>query len=344
MTHRWHDKNDWQRLHDDFARRPLRAVTLLLFCMDLGCVAFSWLVHTRGGIGGMFAGWALLTFAMIQLYLVLHEAAHSAVSRKKLLNNLVGNVCGWSFGLPFFTRQRNHLMHHVWAAHPSGDPENAKMIEKMAVMTVEEERKIEFIWRNWLPVIAVNHIVATWRGPFAERRAGNRSARFDREMRWQRIYACGYVALAALLIATGELGAFLSWYLPPWIVLLMAIELLNLPHHAEAPLLRPDAKPLPYWRQAEVSHNCAALPVWSSFVIMSFNLHIVHHEFPMVPWYRLRALNRRSEALARSATPGFKNEFEWAVVNRRRPILQVMGHFFDKRVTPGPPKEWGVAR
>lgn len=327
-------KQAWQALNDEFLHHPQRHTTLLLFAANLGLLAFSWWVNRTFGLLGLVGSWALLLLAMIQLYLILHEAAHSAVSRTKWVNNLVGNVCGWSFLLPFFSRQRNHLMHHVWTAHPLGDPENAKMISRFSVMTQAEEKKLEFIWKYWLPVITLNHFLGTWRDPFEQVKAGNGSARMVREMRFQKIYAAAYAVLAVILLATGTVGAFAAWFFPPWLVFLAFIELVNLPHHADAPLLDPKAKPLPYWRQAEVSHNCATVPFWSRFIILNFNLHIAHHAFPHVPWYELPALNRRVEGLTGTEPPRFKSEFGWAVFSRRRRLLQVMGHFFDKRRRP----------
>lgn len=333
-TKEWLTKQEWHGLHEQFAARPLRSTTLLLLAGDLGLLGVSWCVWSTPGPWPALIAWPLLMLALIHLYLILHEAAHSSVSRHRWVNHLVGNLCGWTFLLPFFTRQRNHLMHHVWAGHPLGDPENNKMIARFSVMTAKDERKFEFVWRHWLPVITLNHFVDHWRDPFRQLRAGNRSPRIAREARFATIYLVGYALVAAVLVATGNVASFLEWYLPPWVVLLAFIELVNLPHHAEAPLLDPGSRALPYWRQAEVSHNCASVPVWSRFVILNFHLHVAHHAFPMVPWYDLPLLNDLANRKSRAIAQKVKNEFDWAVTNRRRPLLSVMGHFFDKRAKP----------
>src|SRR5262249_14961756 len=155
-----------------------------------------------------------------------------SVARRRWVNHLVGNVCGWTFLLPFFTRQRNHLLHHVWAGHPVGDPENQKMIARFSVMTAADARRLELVWRLWLPVITLNHLVDHWRDPVRQLRAGNRSPRIVREARFALVYLAGYALVAAALAAAGHLASFLAWYLPPWIALLAFIELVNLPHHA----------------------------------------------------------------------------------------------------------------
>jgi len=333
-TQDWITKKEWRGLYEQFSARPLRSTTLLLLAFDLGLLALSWFLWSTRGRWSAVIAWPLLMLALIHLYLILHEAAHSSVSRHVRVNHLVGNLCGWTFLLPFFTRQRNHLLHHVWAGHPLGDPENNKMIARFSVMTAKQARKLELIWRNWLPLITLNHFVDHWRDPVRQLRAGNRSPRIAREVRFAAIYLFGYLLVASVLVATGNVASFLTWYLPPWIVLLAFVELVNLPHHAEAPLLDPESKALPYWQQAKVSHSCASVPIWSRFVILNFNRHVAHHAFPMVPWYDLPLLddlaNQRTGAIPRTV----KNEFHWSATNRRRPLLSVMGHFFDKRGKP----------
>src|SRR5262245_26274899 len=258
----WLTKKEWHELDKEFSARPLRATTLLLLAGDLGLAGASWWIWSAPARWSAAVAWPLLMLALVHFYFILHEAIHGSVSRRRWVNHLVGNLCGWTFLLPFFTRQRNHLLHHVWAGHPVGDPENNKMIAKFSVMTAEQERKLELVWRLWLPVITLNHFVDHWRDPFRQLGIGNRSARVAREARFAIVYLVGYALVAAVLVATGKVASFLAWYLPPWLLLLAFIELVNLPHHAEAPLLDPWSKALPYWRQAEVSHNCASLPVW----------------------------------------------------------------------------------
>jgi len=111
--------------------------------------------------------------------------------------------------------------------------------------------------------------------------------------------------------------ALLCWYLPPAIVQLMAVELLNLPHHAEAPLLPAEAARLPYWEQDTVTHSCAPLPVWSRLVIFNFNLHIAHHAFPAARWYRLPRIQRAIVSCAAAPGEYRMDEWRWALANRQ---------------------------
>lgn len=324
-------KQEWREVSARFAQSRLRSTTACLFAGDLLLLIASWYLAAGGGLGRRLSASALLLLALVHLYLILHEAMHKSASPYRWLNDLIGHVSGWIIVLPFLPRQRNHLLHHVWAAHPSRDPENNKLIERFSVMTAGEAKKVELLWRSWLPIMALNHIVATWWSPLHERRRGKKSARYAKEVRWEIVYVAAYAIIAALVVVRGEALLFVSWFVPTWCVFLMLMEMLNLPHHAEAPLLARDAEALPYWEQDTVSHNCGSVPVWSKFVILNFNLHITHHHFPSVPWYDLPLVDRLLQERTGRATAAFKNEFAWSWANRRRPLLRVMGHFFDKR-------------
>ncbi|WP_232428543.1 fatty acid desaturase [Burkholderia ubonensis] len=79
------------------------------------------------------------------------------------------------------------------------------------------------------------------------------------------------------------------------------------------------------------SHRCAHLPIWLRWVILNFNLHIVHHAYPWLPWHELPRAQRLVDALQSSGTGNQTNEWAFATTKRRRPLLELMRHFFDKR-------------
>jgi hypothetical protein len=72
---------------------------------------------------------------------------------------------------------------------------------------------------------------------FLERAGGDTSAPNRKEIRFVRIYLAGCAAVLCAAAASGHAVALLCWYIPAVIVQLMSVELLNLPHHAEAPPL-----------------------------------------------------------------------------------------------------------
>lgn len=324
-------KEEWVSIRKQFPEGGRGQWTLLLWLVDLCILGVAWAVWVMASAGFQFAGLPLAALAILHSYLILHEAIHGTVSENRRMNDFVGHFCGWLIFLPFAIRRKNHVAHHTWTSHPTHDPENKSMIEKFAVMTEREEKKLEFMWRHWIPMIAANHFIGHWRAPFLARAKGDHSPRVKKEIRFVWIYLTGYAGIVGLALSFHVIGALICFYLPVWLFLLVMVELLNLPHHAEAPLQPKDADRLPLWEQDVVSHDCRTLSVWSRCVILNFNLHIVHHLFPWVPWYRLPRIRKLLMEQQNDAVLEPINEWRFALKNRRRPLLKLMGHFFDRR-------------
>jgi omega-6 fatty acid desaturase (delta-12 desaturase) len=330
-------QREWQELKERFhSLRPGGWPTFAMLSFDGVVLIASAFLWAQDGILASLASWALLALALSHAFLFLHEAAHSAVSKSRLANDGVGHLCGWLIGMPFASRRREHLNHHLWAGHPTGDLTNRRVIERFSEMTDEQAQALERVWKSWLPLLTLNHRVGMWKLDILPLRLRLGSRRFDEEIRSMRFYALGYTAMLILLLAFGKAGTFFAWYLPGVFAQLFLEELASLPHHAETPLLREEDKALPYWEQDRVTHSCKSVPIWSRFVLLNFNHHVAHHLLPSVPWYGLPAVSRE----IRETTPGLvretqtQSEIQWSLQNRRRPLLEIMGHYFDR--IPGP--------
>jgi omega-6 fatty acid desaturase (delta-12 desaturase) len=323
-------KDQWQSIRRELPEAGKVQWTPLLWLVDLCMLGSAWVFWINGPAVFRLAAIFPAALAIVQLYLILHEAVHGSASNDHRINDLLGHLCGWLIFLPFLPRRRNHLTHHVWAAHSVYDPENKSMIAKFSLMTERKEKTLEFLWRHWIPTMAANHFIEHWWSAFQIRRSGICSSRIKKEILFARIYIIGYSIIIGLALTFNVLYQLLCFYLPLWLLLLIMVELLNLPHHAHAPLLAIGVDRLPFWEQAAVSHDCRTLPVWSRFIILNFNLHVVHHTFPWVPWYRLP---RVRELLVKHEghLPEYVNEWRFSLNSRRRPLLKLMGHFFSRR-------------
>ena len=205
------------------------------------------------------------------------------------------------------------------------------MIQKFSVITESEARTLEFIWRHWIPMIAFNHFISHWLAPFQHPDTRAHRSKSNTELAFGTLYLIGYAAVGTLAWRAGVFGNLVAFVAILWVALLVAVELVNLPHHAEIPLLPHDAARPPLWEQDVVSHSCAHFPVWSRWVILNFNLHIVHHAYPWLPWHELPRAQRLVDAMQAADAANQTNEWVFAVTKRRRPLLELMGHFFDRR-------------
>jgi fatty acid desaturase len=326
------NRDDWHRLKTDFQSLQTPWKTLVIISLDLALFAWSAKMGMTGSAGLAVVGSVLLTLVLLHTYLILHEASHSAICQKRWLNDLAGHLSGWLIALPYLSKQRSHLLHHKWAGHPKGDPANRRLIRRFSVMTKDEAQRLERVWHSWLPLLNINDRIGLWLDPFQKRRSGIISPRIDKEIHAAYFYWIGYALLFTLLLSTGTCLQFLKWYLPAFIGLQFLEEMANLPHHAETPLLNENDEALPYWQQEQVTHSCKTVPIWSRFFMLNFNLHTAHHLFPWVPWSGLpqvhRAISQKIPDL--ESEQQTTNELDWSMKNRKRPLLKIMGHYFDK--------------
>lgn len=328
-------RQDWELVKTELGT-PSHMPTFGVIALDLAVFALSaWL--SQQGPCAMLLAIALLTLVLHHAYLLAHDATHAAISKHAWLNDLVGQVASWLITVPFLTRRRAHMLHHSFTGHPEGDPVNKRVIQRFAVITAEQAERLERIWRSWLPLLTFNERIGLWLDGIRKHRDKPSSPRFKRELRAIIVGLSAYVIVLMLLAWAGKLGSVLCWYLPAWALQMAFDELVNLPHHADTPLLGHDEPALPLWEQHRVTHSCKRLSFWSSCLLLNFNLHIAHHYFPWVPWSGLpdaqRKLQVRAPELAiEHAT---RNELSWSLSHRKRPLLTVMRAYFD-RIPGGP--------
>jgi acyl-lipid omega-6 desaturase (Delta-12 desaturase) len=299
------DRRAWARVQRALPRGTAWPSVLVLAC-DLSLVGLA--VHCRSPV--------LLTLALVQLYLLHHECVHHAIFASVRANELLGHLLGFVLFYPFAARREAHLQHHAWTNHPDRDPATARALARLLALSDRQLRTLAIAWRLVVPLFALGERVALGRAFLA-----------DRTQRAVAVlYGFGYVALALLLQRCGALGT----YLLALYGLLVAEEALNLPHHLHTPFVD---RPLPLWEQDAVSHSLRSVPVWSRWILLSFNLHGAHHVFPQQPWYQLRRLDRLLRARAAEDT-----ELSWSLRERRRPFSDAFDNFLSRarRSSPRP--------
>jgi acyl-lipid omega-6 desaturase (Delta-12 desaturase) len=253
-------KQDWLALKDQIEPGQSRWPTVTVIVFDCLVSAIAWRLIHGGTFIGEILSVPLLALVFLHAYLLLHEATHSAISRNKRINALVGHACGWLILMPFLSRQRSHLLHHAWTGHPEGDPANRRIIRRFSVLTGDQAERLERTWRSWLPMLTLNDRIGMWRDPFMQFESGSTLSRIRSEMRAAKTYLGLYVLALVLLTWSGHLGTVLICYVVAWSIQLVLEELVNLPHHAETPLLNASDNALPLWEQDLVSTSIYTRP------------------------------------------------------------------------------------
>jgi beta-carotene hydroxylase len=206
----------------------------------------------------LLAGFQLL--AIVALYTVAHDAVHRIASPSRLLNEIMLVGCGVVFLFDPWIYRRLHLVHHAHA-HSNQDPDR-------------------FASSSWLggrlarsAVLQVGYYLHAFRTLWPHRR-------------WRAHLILSPllpVVAAALFASVGQLGVFLALWLIPLAVAgwFLGFVLSSLPHDHEADRTRNLKLPRPL-----------------CWLLGNGHLHLAHHEFPRVQWYRLpRVWREHQQAL-----------------------------------------------
>jgi omega-6 fatty acid desaturase (delta-12 desaturase) len=144
------EREKWEKLKEVLLGRRTVFPNLVVFLLDILLLWASLYFSPFNGGNRVLSGVLsvlLLTLFMVHVYLLKHEASHSALTPIRGLNNAFGHLFGWVILMPFLARQRSHLLHHSWTGHPERDPSNQRLIQGFKVMTQRQAKRLELIWK-----------------------------------------------------------------------------------------------------------------------------------------------------------------------------------------------------
>ena len=243
--------------------------------------AAAWTAVLVLGIVGtipLWLGLILNTVLASTFYMPMHEAVHRNISgsqpKGKQVEDAIGVLCSIPLLISFRLHRPSHMRHHAFTNDDTRDPDHftegplselpAKAVSVMALNTLLPLFAFVPAMRRLLP--------AKMRRAFAaggDRKEGLLQLRF-----WILTHV---VLLVAFLTGFGW-PALLLWYLPArlqmcWLVFIFAWY----PHH-------------PADTEGRYADTRVAVFPGSRWLIRGHDHHAMHHMFPRVPHYRLRAL------------------------------------------------------
>lgn len=204
-------------------------------------------------------------------FTVAHDASHRGVSRRRWLNELCGYAAGIALLMPHEAFRRNHLHHHAHTNDPAQDPDfwvaGATLPRTLLrCATILQYHYYCYIFR-----------------------LGRRDGVWARS--WTLLGAFAVAALGAFFLGFGR-AALLYWILPAQVAT-AALGLLfdYWPHR-------------PHTERGRLRDTAAILPRYLDPFFLRQNLHLVHHLFPAIPWYRYReALGALEPELRAASAP-----------------------------------------
>lgn len=235
--------------------------------------AFLWLT-------GQF----FIVVAFIQWFSMLHECGHGTLFRRRLPNQIVGQLAGFFALIPFLSWKRVHSLHHRWTGWQDIDPTTEQLAQKPTSRGLIS--LANFCWRWWIPLFSVVYRLNNYWNLLRLRR------RLQAQAEWRRL------AFNALLLATIYVAILV--FFGPWAILKMAgagligslifQDVFLLSQHTHVPQKQSDGrevKPFSSTEQ-EVFTRSLKFPEWfSRLVLIESDAHELHHVYPYLPGYRL---------------------------------------------------------
>lgn len=265
----------------------------------LGAIALVAILHGQA----MGTGWVWLTGCALGvlinfLYAAQHELSHATVFRTRWVNEAFGRAIGFA---QIFPRDYDQIMHFAHHQHTQNWERDGELLREPYTLTsyLLWLSGVTY-WRN-----RVFGVLRRARGiivePYIRR---EEEARVIRESRWHLV---GYVVIAALALAA-ESWAPLTFWLIPMVLTKPVHQLQNTIEH------------LGLSHEDDILDNTRSSRVGGFFRWLCWQMpyHTAHHIFPAVPFWKLRDLNGRIEAVAGQVHRMGWIEFQIEVIRRLR--------------------------
>jgi len=214
-------------------------------------------------------GWTVFNFTVL-----LHEVVHHAVfpSARPRAERLLGLLYAIPSGLSATQFTRWHLDHHAELGSCDHDPKRHHLSPKINA--------------RWLKLLYMTPALFPIYFRAARRETATYPPALQRRIRWERLASIGahLAVLGGVWWAFGGAAALRAYVVPVFFVFPVAFTINRLGQHYA---IDPDDP-------AKWSTLVRAHWFWN-FWYLNSNLHLEHHYFPGVPFYRLPALQRALE-------------------------------------------------
>ncbi len=258
-------------------------------------IVFTFLFFSVIWIGVIFAaatdvvplwlGLIINSIVASTFYMPMHEATHKNIwgksSKGRWVEEAIGVASSVPTGINFSSHRAGHMRHHAYTNDPERDPDHftdgklSELPKKFYGITM---------LYSFLPFFA---LIKPCRVLLPEqfRRVLDSNQSSESEGKSQLRYWLLSTTVLVTCFATGNgLLALMLWWLPARIQLLWLIFIFAwYPHH-------------PANERSRYRHTRVAVFPGSGLLIRGHDHHAMHHLFPRVPHYRLKALWRELSA------------------------------------------------
>ena len=248
------------------------------FVFFSGC----WIVVLVAGLVGAIPLWVGLILNSIfatTFYMPMHEAAHKNIMGKasngRVVEEVIGRLCSIPTGIEFTAHRASHMRHHAYTNDPDRDPDHftsgglRELPKKLYGMTMLSAFLLLFALVKPLRVVLPISLREKLSGRDGSKEEGKAQIRF---------WLVSTIVLIASFATGHGVAALCLWWIPArvqfcWLIFIFAWY----PHH-------------PANETSRYRHTRVAVFRGSGLLIRGHDYHAIHHLYPRVPHYRLKAV------------------------------------------------------
>lgn len=240
--------------------------------------------------------WVLEFFTGLSVFrflVILHECGHGNLFHQDYLNHIVGYCASVVCLHPYESWRQVHKQHHTWVGVVDRDPTVSSLLKLK--QSPRLRMLFNWLWWAWLPIGFMKYVVdvfwlRSWQG-----RNSDQSCEHQRI----RLSMCFTGIPHLVLILTLGVVQYLTLFAPMLFIFCFWCESVQIPFHAgfSSFLSHQHPKPIPYFEQDSVTRNLTMSSLFRVLLGYNFYLHVEHHLFPTVPWYRLPNIQQKLHQL-----------------------------------------------
>ncbi len=232
-------------------------------------------------------GQGLLAIALLQWFVLLHEAGHNTLFRTPLLNRATGHVAAYFAVIPYTSWKLVHGQHHRWTGWQDLDLTTETLVPRP--LSLVERVVLDFCWKTGLPLFSTLYRLNNyWNLPRLWRRFTH--PRQHRQLVGSLVFLTAAYGLTAYLVGPLLLLRLVGLGL---LLTLMLQDPLLLSQHTHIPVGRSEGAAVkPYQPlEQEVFTRSLQVPRWfARLVLLNLDAHELHHMYPRVPGYALHRI------------------------------------------------------
>ena len=244
--------------------------------------AACWTTVVVAGASGAIPLWLGLivnSFFATTFYMPMHEATHKNImgksTRGRGVEDAIGLLCSIPTGMEFTAHRAAHMRHHAYTNDPARDPDHftsgklRELPKKLYGITMLNAFLLMFALVKPTRVLLPSSLKEKLSSRDGSKEEGKAQIRF---------WFVSTVVLVACFVTGHGLAALCLWWIPAriqfcWLVFIFAWY----PHH-------------PANETSRYRHTRVATFRGSGLLIRGHDYHAIHHLYPRIPHYRLKAV------------------------------------------------------